>query len=258
MKRNLLRLSVIVILLCQWFAPIYASNNVENSIFEGIEKTDDFQKKLITIDAFRETNNIYEHLPNLCVRAFLKAIEPRWHNRDSTLVFFAPSMLLKMQLSEAKGSTSFKCTKKSKGFPFNLYPPYRNVNWKQLLLSNYLLIQVGCIMRKNSFVVELYATIKPDKGKYVYLGMIHYEFFLFYKPAGKTKGFQTLDTQKFRQQLVENTDELISEDGKLFQDIADKFYWQIAYVTIPPPHREEYVEVFDNQECIFDYWDDLF
>lgn len=254
MKRNLLRLGVIVMLLCQWFAPLLASDNVENTIFEGIEKTDVFQKKLITIDAFRETNNIYEHLPNLCVRAFLKAIEPRWHNRDSTLVFFAASELLRRQLRDVLEPDASDKISNQKKFPFVLYPPYQDVNWKKLLIDNYLLINVRCDLYNARFIVVLDVTIKPRGSELIHRVLCFYNFYLSYKPSGQTHGMKNLDIQRFRQQVRDSVDHLVSDTGKLFQNSFDRFYWQIGYVEISEENVVEYTEEEFTQGSLFNYW----
>lgn len=254
MKPNLKKCIVLCIYICNTFISLSALNNKTDSIFCELQDSYALQEKYIRWDLYKETINCYEHLPHLCIQVFLRAIQPKWNNPDSTLVFTELSELSKLQNCDSLAQNTPFSEKMMEAYPFVPYPPYKGVDFKKLLLKEYLTIQVGCILEGTRFTVKLNAALLTNDKHYLLKQSITYVFFCAYKAWG-TNREKNLQSQKFKNEFQQNVDQLVEDDGILFSISDYHFDWQIGEIDILSPKKVKFEDATLTPQSIFNYWE---
>ena len=254
MNSNFIKSIVLCFYLLSAFNSLSALSNKTDSIFCELQESYALQEKYIRWNLYEETINCYERLPHLCIQVFLRAIQPKWNNPDSTLVFTELSELSKLQNCDSIAQNSPFSYKMREAYPFIPYPPYKGVDFTKLLLNENLLIKVGCEMEGTRFKVKLNAAIMSNDKQFILKQAITYVFFFAYKARG-TNREQNLQIQKFKKEFQQNVDQLVEDDGTLFLKSNYYFYWKMEEIDIPAPKKVSFEDATLSPQSIFNYWE---
>lgn len=212
--------------------------HAQESIFDSLRYDIMKIEKTVAFGGY-PSDNQYERLPMLCVKAFVKALQRKWENGEKTLVFQTPNKLYRDKkyklyreklYSEFDENDAYEKAVKEK-YPFTIYPIYDNMDWDALLAENNLLIRYEVCFTNNRFFVYLFAAIKPVGSNKILKTALFYDFYLAFSFYGSPLEIKK-KKRELERQVLEQKIELFDDEGFVLPTLNESYFqWKIKSVS---------------------------